>query len=68
MHDSVPVAKKTDLIILLDQLLDASLSLINESYLEGRVENERSAQEYRSRSTAHEIAIEIERVKGALYG
>ncbi|HQT02495.1 MAG TPA: GGDEF domain-containing protein [Thiotrichales bacterium] len=68
MHDSVPVAEKTDLIILLDQLLDASLSLINESYLEGRVENERSAQEYRSRSTAHEIAIEIERVKGALYG
>jgi diguanylate cyclase len=59
---------KTDLIILLNQLLDASLSLINESYLEGLVENERSAQEYRSRSTAQEIAIEIERVKGALYG
>lgn len=29
---------KTDLIILLNQLLDASLSLINESYLEGLVE------------------------------
>lgn len=66
--DSVVVTEKTDLIILLNQLLDASLSLINESYLEGRVENERSAQEYRSRSSAHEIAIEIERVKGALYG
>lgn len=67
-NDSVAVTEKTDLIILLNQLLDASLSLINESYLEGRVENERSAQEYRSRSSAHEIAIEIERVKGALYG
>ncbi len=39
--DSVVVTEKTDLIILLNQLLDASLSLINESYLEGRVENER---------------------------
>lgn len=67
-HQSINAEAKMNLVIVLDQLLDASLSLINESYLEGRVENERSAQEYRSRSSAHEIAIEIERVKGALYG
>jgi diguanylate cyclase len=67
-HHDILSEEKTQLIIVLDQLLDASLSLINESYLEGRVENERSAQEYRSRSSAHEIVIEIERVKGALYG
>lgn len=65
---AIDAEAKMNLVIVLDQLLDASLSLINESYLEGRVENERSAQEYRSRSSAHEIAIEIERVKGALYG
>ncbi len=59
---------KADLIILLNQLLDASMNLINESFLEDHVRNERSAQEYRSRSSAHELAIEIERVKGALFG
>lgn len=67
-HQNIDAEAKMNLVIVLDQLLDASLSLINESYLEGRVENERSAQEYRSRSSAHEIVIEIERVKGALYG
>lgn len=56
-HQSINAEAKMNLVIVLDQLLDASLSLINESYLEGRVENERSAQEYRSRSSAHEIVI-----------
>lgn len=58
---------KTHAVIIINQLLDASLSLINEAYLEGRVANERSAQEFRSRTTAHELAIEIERVKGAFF-
>lgn len=65
---SIADADKTDLVILLNALLDSSLSLINESYLEGRVNNERTAQEYRNRSTAHEIAIEVERIRGALFG
>lgn len=59
--------EKLQFIPLMDQLLDASLSLINESYLEGHMENERTAQEFRSRSTAHELAIEIERIKGDFY-
>lgn len=58
---------KLRFIPLMDQLLDASLSLINESYMEGHLENERTAQEFRSRSTAHELAIEIERIKGDFY-
>ncbi len=58
---------KLRFIPLMDQLLDASLSLINESYMEGHLENERTAQEFRSRSTAHEMAIEIERIKGDFY-
>ena len=61
-------AHKVDLIILFNLLLDSALSLINESYINQRVSTERHAQEYRSRSSAHEMAIEIERVKGALYG
>ncbi|WP_127471654.1 GGDEF domain-containing protein [Thiomicrorhabdus aquaedulcis] len=58
---------KTQAVILINKILDASLSLINEAYLEGRVANERSAQEFRSRTTAHELAIEIERVKGSFF-
>lgn len=60
--------QKVELIIVLNMLLDAGLSLINESYIEERVSNERHAQEFRTRSSAHEMAIEIERVKGALFG
>jgi len=60
-------SEKLRYIPLMDQLLDASLSLINESYVEGHLENERTAQEFRSRSTAHELAIEIERIKGDFY-
>ncbi|PLA73633.1 hypothetical protein CYQ88_10240 [Hydrogenovibrio sp. SC-1] len=59
---------KLRFIPLMDQLLDASLSLINESYMEGHLQNERTAQEFRSHSTAQELAIEIERIKGDFYG
>ena len=67
-HTDITQEHKTDLIILLNQILDSGLSLINEAYIEDRVSNERHAQEYRTRSNAHEMAIEIERVKGALFG
>ncbi|WP_178860729.1 GGDEF domain-containing protein [Thiomicrorhabdus cannonii] len=67
-NQAIGCHEKTELVILLNTLLDSSLSLINESYLEGRVNNERTAQEYRNRSTAHEIAIEVERIRGALFG
>ncbi|WP_130538265.1 GGDEF domain-containing protein [Thiomicrorhabdus indica] len=62
------VEQKVPLVILISQLMDASLNLINESFLEGHVENQRSAQEFRNRTSAHELAIEIERVKGSLFG
>lgn len=57
---------KLELLILTNKLLDASLSLVNEAYLEGRVLNERMAQEYRTNSSAQEIAIELERTKGSM--
>lgn len=60
--------EKTPLVILIGQLLDSSLNLINESYLEGHIENQRSAQEFRNRTSAHQLAIELERVKGSLFG
>lgn len=60
--------EKSDLIIVVDTLLDASLNLINESYLEGHIESQRTAQEYRNRTSAQELAIEIERIKGSLFG
>ncbi len=59
---------KVDFIIVLNQILDASLSLVNESYLQGKVLNERMAQEYRSNSSAHEVALELERVRGTMLG
>ena len=68
VSQDIAVVEKTSLVILISQLLDSSLNLINESYLEGHVENQRSAQEFRNRTSAHELAIEIERVKGSLFG
>lgn len=67
-NQTIPLAQKAPLVVLICQLMDACLNLINESFLEGHVENQRSAQEFRNRTSAQELAIEIERVKGSLFG
>lgn len=59
--------QKVGSVTLINKILDAAVSLINESYLRGRVQNERSNVEYRGASSAHELALEIERVKTSLY-
>lgn len=59
--------QKVSAVSLINKILDAALSLINESYLRGRVQSERSNVEYRGASSAHELALEIERVKTSLY-
>lgn len=66
-NDQLTEELKIDLITLVNNLMDSSLSLINDSYLADHVSNERAAQEFRSRTNAHEIAIEVERIKGSLY-
>ncbi len=58
---------KVNAVVLVNKILDAAVSLINDSYLRGKVQNERSSQEYRGASSAHELALEIERVKTSLY-
>ncbi|MBO1924090.1 GGDEF domain-containing protein [Thiomicrorhabdus sp. 6S3-12] len=63
----LPDLEKIALYRVLNNLLDSSLALINESYIDDHVTQERAAQEYRSRSNAHEIAIEVERIKASLF-
>jgi len=58
---------KVNAVVLVNRITDAAISLINDSYLRGKVQNERSSQEYRGASSAHELALEIERVKTSLY-
>jgi diguanylate cyclase len=59
--------EKVRSVVLINRILDGAVSLINDSYLRGKVQNERSTLEYRSASSAHELALEIERVKTSLY-
>lgn len=63
---SIDANEKLEFTILINKLLDASLNIVNESYLEDRVSYERRAQEFRSNTSAHEAAIELERVKGSM--
>lgn len=54
-------------IILVNGLLDESLSAINESYVDHVVTNERNAQSLRISVTGRHIALECERMRGKLY-
>lgn len=60
-------ADKADLVVLIDRILMASLTMMDEAYFKGTMSNERVAQEYRSHVSAHDVALEIERVKSSLY-
>lgn len=67
INSDLDAADTVDSVVLVNKILDAALSLINESYLRGKVSNERTSQEYVSASSAHELALEIERVKNNIY-
>jgi len=54
-------------VILVTKILDAAISLINESYLRGKVTHERTSQEFITASSAQELALEIERIKSNIY-
>lgn len=54
-------------VTTLNRLLDSALSLINDSYMRGKVANERSSQEFITVSSAQEVALEIERIKSSIY-
>ncbi len=56
-----------DSVILVNKILDAAMSLINESYLRGKVSHERTSQEFITASSAQELALEIERIKSDIY-
>lgn len=53
--------------MLVNSLLEASLSIINEAYLDALVDNERNAQALRGNISGQEIAFEIERVRTQLF-
>lgn len=50
-------------VLFINNLLDTSLSVINQSYFDRTLENERTAQTLRMRMSAPELNIECERVK-----
>ncbi|WP_188692184.1 GGDEF domain-containing protein [Bowmanella pacifica] len=54
-------------VTTLNRLLDSALSIINDSYMRGKVTNERTSQEFITASSAQEVALEIERIKSSIY-
>ena len=54
-------------VVLVNSILEASLSLINEAFLQGLVENERNAQSFRTNISSHELVLEVERVRTDLF-
>jgi len=67
LESSLPQPEKIDAVILINKILDAAISLINESYLRGKVAHERTSQEFITASSAQELALEIERIKSSIY-
>lgn len=53
--------------VLLDELLDYSAALMNESYLHDVIVNERSAQSLRINTASHNLAMECERLRSLLF-
>lgn len=62
-----PTDETAEAVTTLNRLLDSALSLINDSYMRGKVANERSSQEFITVSSAQEVALEIERIKSSIY-
>ncbi len=56
-----------DAVLLVNSILESSLSLINEAFLQGLVENERNAQSFRTNISSHELVLEVERVRTDLF-
>ncbi|MBD3305533.1 diguanylate cyclase [candidate division KSB3 bacterium] len=64
--DQIEAKDMPEALMLLNELLDYSAALINESYLKGLVENERNAQSLRMHVSTHSLAIECERLRSVL--
>lgn len=54
-------------VLLVNAILESSLSLINEAFMQGLVENERNAQSFRTNISSHELVLEVERVRTDLF-
>ncbi|MCV6589860.1 MAG: GGDEF domain-containing protein [Marinobacterium sp.] len=54
-------------VMLINSILESSLSLINEAFLKGMIETERNAQSFRTNMTSHELVLEVERVRTSLF-
>lgn len=59
--------KVYDAVLLVNSLLESSLSVINEAFMQGLVENERNAQSFRTNISSHELVLEVERVRTDLF-
>jgi diguanylate cyclase len=58
---------RVNVLLLINELLDASAALINESYINDMVINERNAQSLRMSAISHSLAIECERLRSLLF-
>lgn len=67
LSSNLALQQTIDSVILVNKILDAAMSLINESYLRGKVAHERTSQEFITASSAQELALEIERIKSSIY-
>ena len=67
LESKLPIKQTIKATLLITKILDAAISLINESYLRGKVAHERTSQEFITASSAHELALEIERIKNSIY-
>ena len=67
LHSRQLSEQKLEAIVCVSKILDSAVSLINESYLRGKVEHALSHTEYHSAATAQDLALEIERAKSSMY-
>lgn len=56
-----------DAVLLVNSILESSLSVINEAFMHGLVENERNAQSFRANMDTQELVLEVERVRTDLF-
>lgn len=68
MDEKLSAREQVELLICIDSIMTACLSIMDDTYFRGSIQNERVSQEYRTQVSAHDIALEIERVKSNLYG
>lgn len=67
LASDLPTEEAIDAVVTVNKILDAALSLINESYVRGKVTTERTSQEFVTASSAQEVALEVERIKNTIY-